>query len=51
MHVRVTHYKMKPESIAAATALLEQIKGQIMGLQGLKQFNQCGWIGLRDRGQ
>lgn len=38
MHVRVTHYKMKPEAIGAATALLEQVKGQIMGLPGLKQF-------------
>ncbi len=38
MHVRVTKYKMKPEAIEEATAMLEKMKGQIMALPGMKQF-------------
>lgn len=38
MHVRITHYRMKPESIEAATAILHEMKEQIMALPGLKQF-------------
>ena len=38
MHVRVTNYSMKPDAIPAATALLEQMKTQIMALPGMKQF-------------
>ena len=38
MHVRITHYRMKPEAIEAATALLHEMKEQIMALPGLKQF-------------
>ena len=38
MHARVTHYKMKPESIETATAMLHSMKDQIMALPGMKQF-------------
>ena len=38
MFARITHYKMKPESIETATAQLEQMKPQIMALPGLRQF-------------
>jgi hypothetical protein len=38
MHIRVTHYKMKPEAIETATAMLHEMKAQIMGLPGMKQF-------------
>ncbi|MGH1407761.1 MAG: hypothetical protein ACRBBJ_14490 [Rhodomicrobiaceae bacterium] len=38
MYARVTHYKMKPESVEIATAMLEQMKDPIMSLPGLKQF-------------
>ncbi|WP_298836205.1 hypothetical protein [uncultured Roseobacter sp.] len=38
MFARVTHYKMKAASVAPATALLEQMKPQIMALPGLIRF-------------
>jgi len=38
MFARVTTYKMKPESIETATAILHQMKAQIMALPGMKQF-------------
>lgn len=38
MHIRVTHYKMKPEAIEAATAMLHEMKSQIMALPGMHQF-------------
>jgi hypothetical protein len=38
MHIRVTHYKMKPELIETATAMLHEMKTQIMALSGMKQF-------------
>lgn len=38
MYVRVTRYQMKPDAIPTATALLEQIKDQVMGLPGVLQF-------------
>ena len=36
MHIRVTDYKMKPESIETATAMLQEMKAQIMALPGMK---------------
>ena len=38
MFARITRYRMKPDSIAAATALLETLKPQIMALPGLLNF-------------
>lgn len=38
MFARITHYKMKPGTREAAIAQLEQMKGDIMALPGLKQF-------------
>lgn len=38
MFVRVTPYKMKPGSIDAGKALLEQLRPQIMAMPGLVQF-------------
>ena len=38
MFARVTRYRMKPDSVAAATALLETLKPQIMALPGLLNF-------------
>lgn len=38
MFARVTHYKMKPASIETATAMLHEMKPQIMALPGMKQF-------------
>lgn len=38
MFVRVTHYKMKPESIEAGKQLMLDLKPQIMALEGLKTF-------------
>ena len=38
MHMRVTHYKMKPDAMEAATAKLHDIKAQIMALPGMHQF-------------
>jgi hypothetical protein len=35
---RVTRYRMKPESIETATAMLHAMKAQIMALPGMKQF-------------
>lgn len=38
MFARVTQYKMKPASMAEATALVNTLKGQIMALPGMQQF-------------
>lgn len=38
MHIRVTHYKMKPDAIEAAIANLHEMKSQIMALPGTHQF-------------
>ena len=38
MYARITRYRMKPESVDAATALLETLKPQIMSLPGMKNF-------------
>ena len=38
MFTRITKYKMKPESLAQATALLEQLKPQIMAMPGMVRF-------------
>ena len=38
MYARITNYKMKPESIDAAMALLEQLKPQILALPGMVRF-------------
>lgn len=38
MYARVTNYKMKPESIGTATAMLHAMKAQIMGLPVAIQF-------------
>lgn len=38
MYVRVTHYKVKPESIEAGKQLIEDLKPQIMALEGMKTF-------------
>lgn len=38
MYARVTNYKMKPDSILAATALMEQLKPQILAMPGIIRF-------------
>lgn len=38
MFMRVTHYKMKPNSVASAKAMLEQMKDQIMAMPGMMRF-------------
>lgn len=38
MYARITNYKMKPDSIAAATALMEQLKPQILAMPGMVRF-------------
>lgn len=38
MFARVTKYRMKPESIGEATALLYELKPKIMALPGLMNF-------------
>ncbi len=38
MFARVTKYKMKPGTKAAATDLMNTLKGQIMGMQGVHNF-------------
>ena len=38
MFARVTHYKMKPDSVPEAMAKLDQMKPQIMALPGMVQF-------------
>lgn len=38
MFARVTNYKMKPESIDAAIALMEQLKPQILAMPGMVRF-------------
>lgn len=38
MFARVTKYKMKPGSRDEATEMLNQLKGQIMSLDGVKNF-------------
>lgn len=38
MFARVTNYRMKPESVDTAKAMLDDLKPQIMALAGLKQF-------------
>ncbi|SFS16542.1 hypothetical protein [Yoonia litorea] len=38
MFARITHYKMKEDSIAAATTLLEELKPQIMAMPGVVHF-------------
>jgi len=38
MFARITKYKMKPDSIAAATALIEQMKPQVLAMPGVVRF-------------
>lgn len=38
MFARVTQYKMKPGSMDAATAILNALKSQIMGMPGMQNF-------------
>ena len=38
MFTRVTHYKLKPGTIDRAKEILEELKPQIMGMNGMKQF-------------
>lgn len=38
MFTRITSYKMKPETLAEATALLEQLKPQVMAMPGMVRF-------------
>ena len=42
MFARITKYKMRAESRDDAIALMESLKGQIMGLQGIQNFYNCG---------
>ncbi len=41
MFARITRYKMKAGSRDEAMVLLEQLKGQILALDGLEQFINC----------
>ncbi len=38
MQARITRYKMKSGSTAAARELMEKLKGEIMGLPGIRHF-------------
>ena len=38
MYARVTSYRMKPDSITAAEALLNQVKSEIMAMPGMLNF-------------
>lgn len=38
MFARITHYKMKADSIGAATEMIHSLKSQIMALDGMHQF-------------
>lgn len=38
MFMRVTHYRMKPNAIPAAKAMLEQMKDQVMSMPGMIRF-------------
>lgn len=38
MYARITNYKMKPDSVETALALLEELKPQIMAMSGVVQF-------------
>ena len=42
MYARITKYKMKAGSRDEAVALMESIKGQIMALNGVRHFYNCG---------
>ena len=41
MYARITNYKMKPESITAATELVERLRPQIMAMPGVLRFINC----------
>ena len=41
MYMRVTHYKMKPESVDAGMELLQQMKDQILAMPGLVRFTNA----------
>lgn len=38
MFARVTHYKMKPGSMDAASEIMNSLKSQIMGMPGMQNF-------------
>lgn len=38
MHARITRYKMKPGSTEAARQLQDKLRGEIMGLPGMRHF-------------
>lgn len=38
MFARVTHFKMKPGSVDAATDLMHQLREKIMGMPGMHNF-------------
>lgn len=38
MYARITNYKMKPEKVEAATALMEKLKPQILAMPGVVRF-------------
>ena len=38
MYARITKYKMKPESLDAATALVKSLKPRIMAMPGMIEF-------------
>ena len=42
MYARITKYKMKAGSKDESLAIMNSVKDQIMGLQGLQQFYNCG---------
>ena len=48
MFARVTHYKMKPGSRDATTAIMNSLKSQIMGMPGMHNFinvaNEDGYV-------
>ncbi len=41
MFMRVTHFKMKPEAIGAAKALMDQMKDQVMAMPGMMRFTNA----------
>ncbi len=41
MYMRVTHYRMKPNAVEAAKAMLEQMKVQVMGIPGMLRFTNA----------
>jgi len=38
MHARITRYELKPDKLAEAQAVIDEIRPQIMRIPGLKEY-------------